>query len=51
MARNKPHPMKRRLGRAAKHTRRAPIWVMVKTRGRIRSSVKRRHWRRGSIKP
>jgi len=51
MARNRPYPLKRRLARAARTTRRAPVWVMVKTRGRIRSSAKRRHWRRGSVKP
>ncbi|MEM2874829.1 MAG: hypothetical protein QW567_02230 [Candidatus Hadarchaeales archaeon] len=51
MARNRPYPLKRRLGRAARLSKRAPVWVMVKTRGRIRSSAKRRQWRRGSIKP
>jgi len=51
MARNKPSPLKRRLGRAAKFTRRAPVWVMGKTKGRIRTNAKRRSWRRQRIKP
>ncbi|MEM2908026.1 MAG: hypothetical protein QXP65_02340 [Candidatus Hadarchaeales archaeon] len=51
MARNKPAPLKRRLARAAKLTRRVPIWVMAKTRGRVRTNVKRRSWRRQRIKP
>jgi large subunit ribosomal protein L39e len=51
MARNKPAPLKRRLVKAGRRTRRAPVWVMVKTRGRIRTHVKQRHWRRQRIKP
>lgn len=51
MARNKPAPLKRRLGRAANLTRRAPVWVMTKTKGKIRSNVKHRSWRRQRIKP
>jgi large subunit ribosomal protein L39e len=51
MARNKPAPLKRRLGRAAKLTRRAPVWVMGKTKGKVRTNVKRRSWRRQRIKP
>ncbi|MEM2878522.1 MAG: hypothetical protein QXG10_03120 [Candidatus Hadarchaeales archaeon] len=51
MSRNKPYPLKRRLGRAARMTKRAPVWVMVKTRGRIRGSIKRRNWRRSRVKP
>ncbi len=51
MARNKPLPLKRRLGRAHKRTRRAPVWVMAKTMGGVRMSVKRRSWRRQRVKP
>ncbi|HID60416.1 MAG TPA: 50S ribosomal protein L39e [Hadesarchaea archaeon] len=51
MSKNKPAPVKRRLGRAAKLRRRAPLWVMAKTRGRIRTHTKRRSWRRQRIKP
>ncbi|MEM3421910.1 MAG: hypothetical protein QW835_05550 [Candidatus Hadarchaeum sp.] len=51
MARNKRFPVKKRLARAARKTRRAPVWVMSKTKGKIRTSVKRRSWRRSRIKP
>jgi len=51
MARNKPSPLKRRLGKAHKCTRRAPLWVMAKTGGRVRTNVKRRSWRRQRVKP
>lgn len=51
MARHKPAPLKRRLARAGKRTRRTPVWVMAKTAGRVRTSVKRRSWRRQRIKP
>lgn len=51
MSRNKPTPMKQRLAKAERRTRRAPVWVMSKTKGRIRSSVKQRHWRRQKLKP
>jgi len=51
MSRNKPAPLKKRLIRAGRRTRRAPIWVIVKTRGKIRGSVKQRSWRRQRIKP
>lgn len=51
MARNKPAPLKRRLIKGGKQTRRAPVWVMVKSRGRIRTNVKQRNWRRQKLKP
>jgi len=51
LARNKPLPLKRRLGKAHKHTKRVPVWVMAKTGGKVRSHVKRRSWRRQRIKP
>ena len=51
MAKHKPAPLKRRLIRAGKRTRRVPVWVMVKTLGRVRTNVKRRSWRRQRIKP
>ncbi|PIU13184.1 MAG: 50S ribosomal protein L39e [Hadesarchaea archaeon CG08_land_8_20_14_0_20_51_8] len=51
MARNKPLPLKRRLGKAHKRTKRVPVWVMAKTTGKVRSHVKRRSWRRQRIKP
>ncbi|MEA1905169.1 MAG: 50S ribosomal protein L39e [Candidatus Hadarchaeota archaeon] len=51
MARNKRLPVKRRLAKAGKHTRRVPIWVMAKTGGHVRTHSKRRSWRRQRIKP
>lgn len=51
MAKNKPSPLKRRLGRATKLTRRAPLWVMTKTKGKVRANVKHRSWRRQRVKP
>jgi len=27
-----------------------PAWVMAKTKGRVRFSHRRRHWRRGKLK-
>jgi len=51
VSRNKVLSLKKRLGRAGRMTRRAPVWVVVKTRGRIRDSVKRRRWYRSKIKP
>ena len=51
MAKHKLVPVKKRLGRAGRRTRRAPVWVMSKTKGKIRASVKRRNWRRTKIKP
>ncbi|MEW6221888.1 MAG: 50S ribosomal protein L39e [Candidatus Hadarchaeota archaeon] len=51
MSRNKPAPLKQRLAKAGRHTRRAPVWVMAKTKGRIRTHVKQRSWRRQRAKP
>ncbi len=54
MARNKPLGKKKRLIRAGKLAEAVPIWVYAKTRigGRVfRFHAKRRHWRRGRIKP
>jgi large subunit ribosomal protein L39e len=51
MSRNKPLSLKRKLGKAGRRTRRAPIWAVMKTRGRVRDSVKRRRWYRSKLKP
>jgi ribosomal protein L39E len=51
MAKHKHPALKKRLGRAGRMRRRAPVWVMVKTGGRIRGSIKRRSWRTQRIKP
>ncbi|MFH1821174.1 MAG: 50S ribosomal protein L39e [Methanobacteriota archaeon] len=51
MSKHKTVPVKKRLGRAARRTRRAPVWVMSATKGKIRTSVRRRNWRRTKVKP
>jgi len=50
LARNKPTAKKRRLGRAQRRSRPVPTWVVAKTRGRVRSTPRRRHWRRTKLK-
>ncbi|MEM3526173.1 MAG: 50S ribosomal protein L39e [Candidatus Jordarchaeaceae archaeon] len=45
MARNKTLPKKLRLGKAGKQNTSVPTWIIVKTRGRVRTHPKRRHWR------
>jgi large subunit ribosomal protein L39e len=50
LARNKPTSRKKRLGKAGKSSRPVPTWVVAKTRGRVRSTPKRRHWRRTKLK-
>nr|MDO8080767.1 50S ribosomal protein L39e [Candidatus Freyarchaeota archaeon] len=45
MARNKPLAKKLRLGKAGKQNTSVPTWIIVKTRGRVRTHPKRRHWR------
>lgn len=51
MSRNKPLSLKKKLLRAGRKTRRAPIWAVMKTRGKVRDSRKRRRWYRSKIKP
>jgi len=51
MARNKPLGKKLRLAKAGKEKGPVPTWVMVKTKGEVRTTPKRRHWRRNKIKP
>lgn len=50
MARNKPAAKKRRLGKATKRAQPVPAWVVMKTRGKVRTNPKRRHWRRTKLK-
>lgn len=50
MARNKPAAKKRRLMKAEKKNSPVPAWVIAKTRGRVRTHPKRRHWRRNRLK-
>ncbi|NVM54943.1 MAG: 50S ribosomal protein L39e [Candidatus Helarchaeota archaeon] len=51
MARVKPLGKKLRLGKANKQNRSIPAWIIVKTRGRVRTHPKRRKWRNQRIKP
>ncbi len=51
MARFKTLGKKLRLGRANKQNRSIPAWIIVKTRGRVRTHPKRRKWRNQKIKP
>ncbi|HIE13994.1 TPA: 50S ribosomal protein L39e [Candidatus Bathyarchaeota archaeon] len=51
MARNKPLAKKLRLIKAGRESKPVPTWVIAKTRGRVRVTPKRRHWRRTKIKP
>jgi large subunit ribosomal protein L39e len=50
LARNRPAAKKRRLGKATKRSRAVPTWVVARTRGRVRTSPKRRNWRRAKLK-
>ncbi len=50
MARYKPTAKKRRLIKAGKESKPVPAWVIAKTRGTVRTTPKRRHWRRTKIK-
>ncbi|MEM2848801.1 MAG: 50S ribosomal protein L39e [Candidatus Bathyarchaeia archaeon] len=50
MTTHKPAGKKRRLGRALKQNRPVPPWVYLKTKGRVRSSPKRRNWRGVKLK-
>jgi large subunit ribosomal protein L39e len=51
LARNKPPAKKRRLVRAGKESKPVPAWVIAKTRGKVRTNPRRRHWRRNKLKP
>ncbi|MFQ6080242.1 MAG: 50S ribosomal protein L39e [Candidatus Bathyarchaeia archaeon] len=50
MTRNKPAAKKRRLAKAGKERKAVPTWVIAKTMGRVRTTPKRRHWRRTKTK-
>ncbi|MHA2060893.1 MAG: 50S ribosomal protein L39e [Candidatus Sifarchaeia archaeon] len=50
MARYKPLGKKLRLGKAQKQSRSVPAWIVVRTRRRVRTHPKRRHWRRTRLK-
>lgn len=50
MARYKPLGRKLRLARANKQNSPVPLWVIVKTRGKIRRHPKLRNWRQTKLK-
>jgi large subunit ribosomal protein L39e len=50
IARNKPVAKKYRLAKAGKERKAVPTWVIAKTKGNVRTTPKRRHWRRTKIK-
>ncbi|MFX0162655.1 MAG: 50S ribosomal protein L39e [Candidatus Hodarchaeota archaeon] len=51
MARNKPLGKKKRLAKAEKSNSAVPGFIVVATKGKVRTSPKRRNWRqRGSLK-
>ncbi|EHP85199.1 50S ribosomal protein L39e [Methanotorris formicicus] len=50
MASNKPLGKKLRLAKAMKQNRRVPLFVIVKTRGKVRAHPKMRYWRRSKLK-
>ena len=51
MARNKPLGKKIRLAKKLKQNRSVPAWIIVRTKGQVRTHPKRRHWRRTKLKP
>jgi len=50
LARVKPLPKKLRLAKELKAAQPPPVWVVARTKRRVRSSPARRHWRRVKIK-
>jgi large subunit ribosomal protein L39e len=51
VARYKPTAKKRRLIKANKKSKAVPTWVIAKTKGKVRTNPRRRHWRRNKMKP
>ncbi|RLG18076.1 50S ribosomal protein L39e, partial [Candidatus Micrarchaeota archaeon] len=50
MGKQKSASTKRKLGKAAKSTRRVPLFVMAKTARKVTRNLKRRHWRSRKLK-
>ncbi len=50
MAHYKLLSVKKRLASAWKSNRPVPIWVIARTKGKVRVNPKRRHWRRTKLK-
>jgi large subunit ribosomal protein L39e len=49
MARFKQTSKKLRLAKANNQSKAIPSWVMAKTKGRVRTSTRRRNWRRSKL--
>jgi large subunit ribosomal protein L39e len=50
MTKNKPTAKKRRLIKANIQSQPVPIWIFVKSGRKVRSSPKRRNWRRSKLR-
>lgn len=50
MTRNKPTAKKRRLAKKGKQRKAVPTWVIARTKGKVRTNPKRRHWTRTKIR-
>ncbi|WP_309492872.1 50S ribosomal protein L39e [Candidatus Hecatella orcuttiae] len=50
MTSRKVFPKKLRLSKELKAAKPVPAWIMAKTKGKVRRSPARRHWRRTKIK-
>lgn len=46
----KPHAKKLRLAKAKNQNRRVPLFVIAKTKGKVRAHPKMRNWRRNTLK-
>ncbi|MBM1154421.1 50S ribosomal protein L39e [archaeon] len=51
MTSRKRRGMKKRLLAALKRNQPVPMWVIAKTKGKVRFNPKRRHWRTSKLKP
>ena len=50
MARNKLPAKKMRLAKKLKQNQSVPAWIIVKTKGKVRTHPKRRKWRNQKLK-
>ncbi len=50
MATHKSHAKKKKLSSAWRSNRPVPIWVIARTRRKVRTSPARRHWRRTKLR-
>lgn len=50
MGSNKRLYLKVKLAREGRRAEAIPAWIVAKTRGKVRISQRRRHWRRAKLK-